>query len=253
MSNWGARRQLTFFFFLLLILASVVGVGVWRFWPRPSCTDGRANQDERGVDCGGVCAAVCPDEAVAVRVKWARVLPLGAGIYDVAALVENPNPNFVLANLPFNLRIVDQDNLFITRVAGNLTLAPRESFLIFQTNIDVGRRAPSRALLDFSGPPKWYRGTVKPELTFVDKNFTPDPPLLRAKLVNDSLVAYRGIDVATTVSDGERNTFAASRTTVSEIAPGETREISFSWPRAFTDEAVFIDLYPHVAPSSNNF
>jgi len=252
MSTWGARHQLTFFFFLLLILAAIVAVGLWRFWPRPSCGDGRKNQNERGIDCGGVCASVCPDEAETVRVKWARVLPLGAGIYDVAVLVENPNPNFVLANLPYNLRIVDKDNLFITRLVGTLALAPREQFLIFQTNIDVGRREPARAFLEFPGSPIWFRGTSKPELAVTDKHFTPKPPLLKAKLVNNSLTAYRDVSVAVTLSDDERNTFAASATTVAEIAPGETREISFSWPRAFIAEAVFIDLYPHVASSSNN-
>lgn len=252
MSTWGARRQLTFFFFLLIILTAVAGVGLWRFWPRPSCSDGKQNQNERGVDCGGGCATVCPDEAEAVRVKWVRVLPLGAGVYDVAALVENPNPSFVLTQLPFNLRVVDKNNLFITRVLGALTLAPRESFLIFETNIDVGRLVPARAFLDFSGSPIWQKETAKPELTVADKDFTPAPPLLHAKLVNNSLTTYRGIEVAATLADVDRNTFAASVTTVDNIAPGETREISFSWPRAFENEPVFIDFYPHVASSNAN-
>lgn len=252
MSVWGARRQLFFFFLFLFILAAAAGGALWRFWPRPSCQDGRENQDESGVDCGGVCAAVCPNEALAVKVMWARVMPLGAGVYDVAVLVENQNPDLILVNLPYNLRLVDEDNLFITRVTGVLALAPREQFVIFKTNVDVGRRQPARALFDFTGPPIWQRGRDNPELTVSDQRFTANPPLLQARLVNNSLKPYRGIEIAAVLSDNLRNAFAASLTLVEELAPGETREISFSWPRPFASEPVFFDFYPHAVVRSGD-
>src|SRR3989344_2409426 len=153
MSVWSAKRKLTFFFVLVLLcLAVAAGVFFWS-WPRPSCQDGRQNQDESGVDCGGVCAAVCQFEARPVRVIWSRILPLGAGAYDAAVLVENPNANLALEDLAYSLRVVDADNLFIVRINGSLSLAPREQWLIFRTNIDVGRRQPARILVDFNSPP----------------------------------------------------------------------------------------------------
>ncbi len=256
MSAWSARRQFTFFFILILLfLVAAAGVFFWS-WPRPSCQDGRQNQDEAGVDCGGPpvggCAAVCPFEARPVRVIWSRILPLGAGIYDAAVLVENPNANLMLADLAYSLRVVDDNNLFITRINDSLSLTPGEQRLIFKTNINVGRRRPARALVDFSQPPRWQRSAAKPDLAVSDRQFTPSPvPLLKAKLTNQSLAPYRGIEVAVVLSDDQHNAFAASLTTVAELAPGETREISFSWPRPFSIiEPAFIDFYPHVATGS---
>ncbi|MBI2048394.1 MAG: hypothetical protein HYT30_00485 [Parcubacteria group bacterium] len=256
MSVWSARRQITFFFVLVLLFIIAAAVVLFWYWPRPSCQDGRQNQDESGVDCGGPpvggCAAVCQFEARPVRVIWSRILPLGADIYDGAVLVDNPNADLALTDLTYSLRVVDDDNLFITRMSGSLALAPREEFLIFKTDINVGRRRPARVLVDFSGPPRWRRSTAKPDLAVSDRQFTPGPiPLLKAKLTNQSLTAYRGLEVAVVLSDGEHNGFAASQTAVDELAPGETREISFSWPRPFPiSEPAFIDFYPHVATAS---
>ncbi|MBI2097716.1 MAG: hypothetical protein HYT46_02180 [Candidatus Vogelbacteria bacterium] len=249
MSAWSARRQITFFFILILLfMAAAAGVLFW-YWPRPDCQDGRQNQDESGVDCGGGCSAVCPFEARSVQMIWSRILPLGAGVYDAAVLVENPNANLALTDLAYSLRVVDDDNLFITRISGSLSLAPGEQWLIFKTNINVGRRQPARVLVDFSSPSVWRRSAEKSNLSVSDRQFTPGPvPLLKAKLTNQSLMSYRDFEVAVVLSDDEHNGFAASQTAVSELAPGETKEISFSWPRPFSITApAFIDFYPHVA------
>ncbi len=261
MSNWGVGRQLTFFLVFLFILIAASAAAGWYFWPRPSCEDGRQNQDERGPDCGGSCVTVCSDETQPVRVKWARVLTLvqppaaqSAGVYDVAALVENPNPNLTLLNWSYNLRIVDENNLFITRLTGTLNLAPRESFLIFETNINVGRRVPDRAFLDLIDTPIWRRSITedKLDLSITDRQFTPTPPLLKARLANNSLVPYRDLKITAVLSDSEQNAFAASATAVAELAPGEIKEISFSWPRSFVNEPIVIDFYPHVATDNGN-
>lgn len=252
MSVWSTRRQLTFFVFIVIFLAAVAaGALIWR-WPRPSCQDGIKNQSELGVDCGGPpaggCQAVCPNEARAARVLWARVLPLGTGVYDLAALVENPNSGLALESLPYAFRFTDQNNLFINRVNGTLALAPLEQFVIFASNVDVGRRLPTRAFVDFTGAPIWRRASEKPFVSVSDSRFTMNPsPLLVAKVKNDSLKDYSGVTVAAVLSDSLRNALAASATLVESLPAGETREISFSWPRPFSTEPVFFDLYPHVA------
>lgn len=247
MSVWSVRRQLIFFFLAVLFVAVLVAILLWRFWPESSCTDGRQNQNETGVDCGGVCSAVCLNEVQPARVLWARILPLPGGAYDVAALVENPNPDLVLVSLPYNLRLFDDDNLFITRLAGRVALGPREQFIVFETNVNVGRRRPARARLDFSGQAIWQRGEDRLALVVTDRRFTASPPLLEARLTNNSRRSYRGIRVAAVLSDDRRNAIAASLTAVEELAPGAAKEISFSWPGPLAAEPAFIDFYPHVA------
>ncbi len=248
MSLWGARRQFSFLVILLLILVIMAAGGLWWFWPKASCSDGKRNQDELGIDCGGSCLLVCQVEALPVRVLWSRVLPLGGQTYDLAALVHNPNSKLALEEVTYSARILDEKNLFVTRVTGTINLAPLEQTLIFKTNIDVGKRLPARVVIDFTTTPRWRYSSEHFDFETSDKQFTNLPvPLLKAKVMNRSTVPYREVEVGAVLADGEHNAIASSLTLIPELGSGETKEISFSWPRPLPVEPVFIDLYPHVA------
>ncbi len=59
----------------------------------PTCVDGKQNQNEQGVDCGGVCVNAC---FVAVTTKEIQIQNVsfvagGENQYDVVAVVKNPN------------------------------------------------------------------------------------------------------------------------------------------------------------------
>ena len=225
-------------------------------WPRASCQDGRRNQGEFGIDCGGACLTVCASEALPPRALWARVLPIGAGAYDLAALAANPNSDLRATRLPYEIKFVDQSNSLINSVRGELSLWPEENFPIFVSDIRVGKRVPARAYLGFTGAPRWERSSssspvlASPATGFVitDDNFTGAPaPILTARLTNNFLNPVSKIDVVVLLSDSEHNVFAASTTFIERLAPGETADISFTWPRPFLSPPSFTDFYPHVA------
>lgn len=261
MASWSARRQLTYFFIFFALLLAALAFAALRFWPRASCQDGRRNQRELGIDCGGPpvggCPAVCATEALPPRALWARVLPLGtgpprlgeAGAYDLVALISNPNPDLVATNLPYEIKFVDQGNNLINSVQDKLSLWPQETFPVFFPDIKVGRRVPARAYLEFTGAPRWARASSSPPtLTITDDNFTALPtPVLKARLTNNSLKLAAQIEVAAILSDAEHNAFAASTTFIPRLAPSETADFSFTWPRPFALPPTFTEFYSHVA------
>src|SRR3989344_6201594 len=58
--SWAAGRR----FIILCIVGAVViaflaAISIATFYKSPSCSDGKQNQDETGVDCGGSCAYLC--------------------------------------------------------------------------------------------------------------------------------------------------------------------------------------------------
>jgi len=256
MASWSTRRQLTYFFGFFAVLIAGAAFAAALLWPRASCQDGRRNQNELGIDCGGPpvggCPAVCANEALPMRALWARVLTLGVGSYDLVGFVNNPNPDLRATRLPYEIKFFDQANSLINSVHGNFSLWPQESLPIFVPNINVGRRIPARAYLGFTGAPRWERSSSSLSvLTITDDNFVNAPtPVLKARLTNNSLNPVAKISVVVLLSDVEHNTFAASSTFVERLEPNGTADISFTWPSPFTNPPAFTDFYPHVAIES---
>ena len=248
MTSWSTRRQLTYFFGFFAVLITALALVAMTFWPKPSCQDQRRNQNEKGIDCGGECLAVCANEALPMRALWARVLPLGAGAYDLVAFISNPNPDLLANKLPYEIKFVDQNNALINSVRGNFSFWPGESFPIFVPNINVGRLTPARAYVDLLGSPRWERSSsTRPTLVVTADNFTNTPtPSLKARLTNNSLKPVAKIDLMVLLSDTEHNVFAASPTFVEQLGPNETVDINFLWPRPFASLPAFTEFYSHV-------
>ncbi len=250
MSVWSVQRQISYF---LLVLIFFAGVGAALFVltrPDPSCSDGKRNQDEIGIDCGGACEAVCRNEILPLRVLWSRVMKVGADSYDSITLVENPNLNLSVDKLPYSIDFVDKDNLLITTKRGDTFANPRESFIVFERlfKADVGEQVPVRATFKFLGETlPWRRLAVeKPDLDFASEVFTNLPkPIFRATVINRSLKDLSNIEIKAVLFDENENTLAGSATVVDTLSRGASRDIVFTWPEPFIKEPTLKILYPH--------
>lgn len=254
MASWSTRRQLTYFFGFFAVVIAAAAFFASALWPRPSCGDGRRNQGELGIDCGGLCSAVCSNEAQVARALWVRVLPIGsprfgeAGAYDLVGFVRNPNSNLVAINLPYELRFVDSSNTLINTLKGEVSLWPNEDYPIFIPNINVGKRVPTRAYLTFTGLPRWERSTsTRPILTVLGATFIGEPtPVIKARLVNNSPKPVAKVEILVLLSDNEHNVFASNSTFIEQLNPEESKEFSFTWPRPFSSPPTFTEFYTHV-------
>lgn len=247
MSLWSTRRQL---FFILLGLAVVAVLAVLIFFiffdAQPTCNDGKQNQDEIGIDCGGVCQKVCPAETSEIITLWNRVFKVREGQYDVAAFLENPNP-FGVRALAYEFKIYDEDNILIRELAGVTPVNPEERFLITVANIDVGKRIPARAFIEVASDPTWLRlnSVNRPKLTVSDRELTFSPaPRLRATLTNESFVAVDAITVSAIVFDKDKNALGVSSTFVDGLKAGESKDIFFTWAENFAREASVVEIIP---------
>ena len=247
--SWAGRRRLTYFFLVLLLLGAVLVASLFIFVPEPTCSDGKQNQNELGVDCGGICKAVCKSEARELKMIWSRVIELTDNIYETATLIENPNRDLGIIDAGFEIRYFDKENLIINKRSDKISLSPGEKFVIFEQNIDVGRRVPTKSVFEWAGSGKWYRPSKEaPEITWDSDDFVQDdPPLLKAKVTNKSQDLLSNIMVVATVLDKDLNLLAVSSTLVESLEASETREVAFSWPEPFKGEVVRVELYPHLS------
>lgn len=246
MFSWSAKRRLIYVAIALVLIASVVLVALIILKPAPSCTDGKKNGDELGVDCGGSCPKVCAAEIIPLKVLWYRLFDLGPGKYDVAALVKNPNLKHG-ARVSYIFRIWDKDSVLINTKRGEAFLNPKEDLVIFESRIEVGKKIPVRVAFDFETSPLWQKiDFTVPQPTFSGKRFENEPtPRLVATIKNPGLSPIQNVEVFSVISNKEENAIAVSSTFVEGLLGGESRDITFTWPRPFKEEVSFIDLASH--------
>lgn len=247
MLSWSLRRRIIYLAIVLVALGIVAASLYLFFQPVPSCGDGKRNQDELGVDCGGSCPKVCPSEILPLKPVWSRLFKVAANKYDIAALVKNPNLNHGAQSVNYAFRIWDKNNLLINITRGEAFLNPKEDLVLFVSRADVGKHEPSRIALELDLSPVWQKiDREPPKLVISGKRFTNEPtPRLSALVQNDSLTPLKDVQFFAVISDQEQNAIAVSSTLVDELLPGATRDLVFTWPEPFSQAAAFVDVSPH--------
>lgn len=248
MSRWSRNRQFTYLGALALLVILLVGYLIYTYKPVATCSDGRQNGGETGIDCGGNCAKICVNQATSLKVLWVRVLPVSRGLYTAAALVENPNAGAGVKKLAYTFRLVDSKNILVNVRSGETFVNPGEKFLIFEGGINVGEGKPVRAFLEL-GRVEWQKTSKRPPLLTIDnKSFlNGEPARLTANITNRSITDLKLISVPALLSDESGNAIAAGFTYLERLPRDGALAVFYSWPTSLSMIPSFIDLYPRVS------
>ncbi len=248
--SWQFKRQLLFLGLFALFLLAIAGSLYYASRPAPSCFDKIKNQDETGVDCGGSQCAVCLDENPKdLIVLWTRFFEVRPGVYDVAALVENPNVLSGVKSLPYQFKLMDADNSTIVSRKANAYVLADERFLIFEPGLVVGGvQKPKRVtfdIKDFEWVPSRHQD---PPLRIVhtERMFEGDRPRFTLTLKNETIFDVKGIDVSAVVSDTEGNAVAVAASRVDKVADSAEEEVVFTWPFPFPQNRTVMQVEPFV-------
>lgn len=250
MISWSTKRRLSIFAGILVIILFLVWL-VWFFFFRSpvSCFDGLKNGDELGLDCGGSCYKVCKEEVVPISTLWSKVFPLREGVVNVAALVENPNSHFSVRSLRYVFKIYDKDNVLIAEKTGKTFANANERFLILEPQISVGNLIPVRAFIELESP-TWERLAKAQDPIAVTVRQTKlvlgDEPRLMGRIENVGVRPLYDLTVLALVVDKDENAIAVSSTFVNSLQAGKGSDLVFTWPTAFTKDAVAASLYPRI-------
>ena len=220
----------------------------------PSCTDGVQNQDEEGIDCGGVCDALCPDLAKPLIVHWSRVFRVQDGLYDAVAYVENQNAEAGARELLYVFKLYDDENILISEKYGKTFVSPAEQFAVFEGGIRTGERVPKKAFFEPIGGVKWERagkkeGEEAAAILVGERSLDlSSRPRLDAELVNTTPLPVRDVSVTAVLYDKDDNAVAVSATYVPLLPPYEKKKVVFTWNEPFPEAPVRIDIIPRNNP-----
>ncbi|MDO8569451.1 MAG: VWA domain-containing protein [bacterium] len=240
MNQWAIQRKRTILFIVILTLIILIGVpGFFIFYRAPTCNDLKQNGDETGVDCGGSCQLLCTAQSLPLIQKGdPRVLDLGQGIYEIAAIVENPNVAAEILHARYTIKLFEESSPVPIRIIESEAFVPNNGiFVVLEGPIDMGERRPIRATLE------WHRDTfvwqknaqMIKDVTTRDVLLTREDskPRISARLINDSLNQVSNIELTALISGEDGNLIAASKTFVEKLAGGGSSPITFNWSEPF--------------------
>lgn len=234
---WGMKRQLFYALVVLGVVAVLVVVlGFVFFYKAPTCIDGKMNQNEEGVDCGGVCVKVC--EAPAISAVWARSVKVADGVYHAVAMIRNPSTNAGTTNLPYTFYLYDADNILVAQRSGVMVLDPGETVPLLETNIVTRERAPTKTFVEF-GQAVWREKNRTQSPVIIDSEVLDTENLrLTARVSNTTPKSVPKVIVTALLYGKDEVLVAASQTILSDIPARGVVEAVFTWQENFPEEIV---------------
>lgn len=242
--SWTAKKQLTYLAIFLIVVMITVSFFVLKIIA-PTCFDGKQNQDEKGVDCGGVCSQECLGVVKGLTVLWSKPLKISESKYDAVALAENRNL-FLSANpVKYQFKFYDDRNILIATREGEVFVNPGQKLAVFESNIDAGARKPARVFLEFQKDIKWeiYKGENL-GLIVADKEYKKDPyPVISATLENKTSANIKGVYAVAIIYDKDGNAIASSATKIKEIKKESSAGLFFTWSKNLDGEYFRDEIY----------
>lgn len=245
--SWSSRRRTIYIGIIgLLLLLALVFLYYFFFYKEPTCFDGKQNQDEQGIDCGGVCVKVCGFQAIDPIVLWSRYFKVVDGVYNVVALIENPNSEVEALDVPYSFKIYDEDNILINERRGVVDISSNNITPIFERNVTTGERFPVRnPIFDFTSEPVWTKITKEETyLSIKDKKLVEkeETSRLEALLENQGTKTVQNIEITAVLFNSEGNAIAVSQTMIDSIEKKSSEEIIFTWPELLLSKTSRIEI-----------
>lgn len=249
--SWAAGRRTLILGIIAVVVILIVGtVASLTLHQAPSCMDGKQNQDERGIDCGGVCTTVCSNDALAPAVSFVRGLPQSGGRTDVIAYIENPNPTTAAKAARYRIELYSPDRAIIATKNGTIDLPPGAIAPVFIPNFFQGNDTIGQAFLTFDDTSlNWYRYEdmrVIPTVEGAKIIGTTEAPRVSATITNTSVKSLPSTKLVATLFDAAGKAIAASQTVTPSLPAQGSVEVIFTWNMPFSAPVSRIDVRPIV-------
>lgn len=226
-----------------IIIFSAIGIALfYLFRTTPTCTDGKLNQGEEKIDCGGPCKK-CEEipKIENAEILEKKMISSGSNRYDALVKIKNPNSLFGIDNLGYTFNFLDASGKVIGQKEGAGFLLPAETKYIFAFNMDLDGKPAS---IDFRIKSyKWQKFSdyEEPNIVSYQKEFSftsggPGFAELKLKIQNKSGYDFRKITTKAVLRDRQGNPVAINETNNNDVQINEEREVVFQWSEPFSQD-----------------
>ncbi len=249
--SWSFTRKAEYLGGVLVVVALCASGFLWWILDQPpTCTDGKQNQNELGVDCGGICGLRCASETRRLLTKWVMPLEVSEGFWSVVAYVENPNLHSYVDTISYRFKLYDENNALVVERDGSTFIHGDPVVPIFEGGIDTQGKRVARAFVEFANEPVWYTQRIPIDLDIEQQSLAEESvrPRLTARVVNREFFEVRDTEVSALIFDTDDNIMAASETVVTRILSRGNAQVTFTWPRPFPRPVGRVEIVPRTPP-----
>jgi len=217
----------------------------------PTCSDGKQNQDEGGIDCGGICATQCepPLNAKDLVTREVAFVPAGQKSYDVLAKIYNPNDIAGASRFSYTLALRDAAGTLLAQQSGTSFILPQEMKYVFEFHLS-SPVTPTQVTLEISQI-TWerFRGYAeRPRVIVVQQAYNriqsgPGYGAATGLVVNESLYDFRSLLVKVVLRDASGKPLAINSTEMLTMPSKEQRDFRLVWPMAFPGEVKNAEMF----------
>lgn len=237
-----AKQSFILFVYSILLIFFLSGIFFLFIYQKPTCLDGKKNQDETGIDCGGKCSQYCLADLTSepLRINEVETLAYSANSSDAIGTVRNVNSKAALKSATYTFMLYDGNGQVIAEQNGKLSLLPLEERTLVALGLSVPKQSVTRTELIISNE-EWVAlpdFTEAPDIKIANPQFTilsgqAGYAEARGLVQNKSPYDIRTLGVVVVVRDVSGQALSVNRTTMNTLQSGEQRDFRLLWPQSF--------------------
>lgn len=232
--TWAKKRQIIIVASLSFVFLLIVSITLYNLIKKPAtCSDNKRNQNETGVDCGGVCARICRADSKSLVIDWVRLFKIREGVYSVIAQIENPAAESVARNVPYTFSLRNKSGETVVTRSGKTFIPSRKTFVVFEGTIETNA-SPESVYFSFDKEPDWQKSNyTEPNLVFSNKRLSDvdSSPRMVATVENPNIIDVKHVTLSALIYDDGGNVVQVSQTYLEQLKAGESTDVTFTWPQ----------------------
>ncbi len=223
---------------LFLVVLALIGVAFFYFlWPKASCTDGKLNQNEESIDCGGKCIPCALKNPKPLIISSVEVFDNGNNTVTVLGEIKNPNQLLGSENFVYTTNLFDKFGKNIFSKSRETFIYPGKNRTVVEAAIDTQSFSVDRAEIVIGDIGNWqeeekFNGIPEKNIA-VDNvsaqgfggNFT-----LKGKLINNNSIKIDKIIIKAVLYNKNELREAASLTTLENIEAFKSANFTIQIP-----------------------
>lgn len=240
----------------VLFLFGVVVLGIALYFviiPEPTCLDGKRNQGEKGIDCGGPCFP-CPEQPnlenlSVVSIEWVYDRD---DKYDAAVKIKNPNNLYGANKFDLKITFFSESGQQLKEQKLNSFILPGEEKYVLSQGVALNE-APADVKVEIASE-TWekFDDYQKPDLIINSKRFdilsggSSDYAKAWGTLINNSRYDFETITIKVVLRDDRGKLLAENSHIMNTVRAKEQRDFFANFPHQFAGSVANVEVEPEV-------